>query len=86
MAIIKKLDVKLEGNRFTYDPETLDDFHPVALQARMFCGPSDGVVFMKLTPGAIEELYRFLEQVIRDRFDGRLERAVSFGKKEDQSE
>lgn len=69
----KKLDVKLGACRFTYDPDSLGDFLPVALQSKGPCGSMEGRVFMKLTPGAIIELYEFLERVLCSGFDDRVE-------------
>jgi hypothetical protein len=60
----KRIDVKLGFNRFTYDPEALTKFTPVALQARGFCGVRDRVVFMTLGVPQIRELHEFLGSVL----------------------
>lgn len=60
----QRIDVKLRSNRFTYDPATLSEYTPVALQSRLFCGPGLGVVYMQLTPGALMSLYDFLDDVL----------------------
>lgn len=72
----KKIDVKLKANRFTYDPDVLSEFTPVAIQARLFCGPGLGVVYMQLTPRGVEELYEFLERVLVSRYDDREKEAL----------
>lgn len=77
----KKIDVKLRFNRFTYDPGSLSEILPVALQARDACGIRNGIVFMKLTPEGVLDLYQFLEEVLVCRFDDRvLEAGGAHGK------
>lgn len=68
----KRIDVKMDYNRFTYDPDCLGPYMPVAIQAKRLCGVKGGVVFMRLTPRAVEELYVFLERVLYHRFNDRM--------------
>lgn len=69
----ERIDVKMHSNRFTYDPEKLGEYVPVAIQARRFCGVKDNVVYIQLPPRAVEELYAFLERVLYRRFDDRMQ-------------
>lgn len=69
----KRIDVKTQCFRFTYDPEVLGPARPVAIQCRWVWGKKGDIAYLRLNGMQVEKLYEFLEGVLHHRFDDRME-------------